>query len=235
MITSVTNERVKKIVKLRTAKGRKESGLFIVEGPHLVKEAKECGVLVETYTMDENLEGELVSKDVMKKLCQTDTPVPQIGICKMLISNEISDKVLILDQIQDPGNLGTLLRSAKAFGFNSVFFATGTVDLYNDKVIRSSQGALFKLNYHYGDKIDFIKKLSQTHTIYSTNVENGRTPSQIEHEDKVALILGNEGNGVSEEIKNLGLNNLYIPMDNMESLNVGVAGSILMYELNSNK
>lgn len=231
MITSVMNERIKKVIKLKTSKGRKEAKMFIAEGPHLVKEAKDNNVLVEAYTIDEKYEGELVSVEVMKKMCQTDTVVPQIGVCKMIPSAELTNKVLILDGIQDPGNLGTLLRSAKAFGFDSVFFCKGTVDLYNDKVIRSSQGAIFKLNYHYGDKLEFIDKIRKTHKVYSTNVVNGKTPSEITKNSRVALILGNEGYGVSDEIKALNLDNLYIPMNEMESLNVGVAGSILMYEL----
>lgn len=231
MITSLTNEKVKNVRKLKTSKGRKEQGLFIVEGPHLVKEAKELNLLVNAYTTDESLDGELVSKDVMKKMCDTDSPTTQIGICKLIEKTEIKDKVLILDQIQDPGNLGTLLRSAKAFGFETIFFSNNTVDLYNDKVIRSSQGAIFKLNYIYGDKISFIKKLSETHKVYSTNVVNGVDVRSIEQIDKLAIILGNEGQGVSQEINDLNLDNLYIKINDMESLNVGVAGSILMYEL----
>lgn len=231
MITSVTNEKVKNVRKLKTSKGRKEQGLFIVEGPHLVKEAKELGLLVQAYTTIDTLEGELVSKDVMKKMCDTDSPIQQIGICKLINKTEIKDRVLILDQIQDPGNLGTLLRSARAFGFETIFFANNTVDLYNDKVIRSSQGAIFKLNYIYGDKIEFVNSLSKTHKVYSTNVVNGHDVNSIEKPIKVALILGNEGNGVSQEINDLKLDNLYIKIEDTESLNVGVAGSILMYEL----
>lgn len=231
MITSLTNEKVKNLLKLQNAKNRQKEGLFIVEGPHLVKEAKLKNVLVEAYTIKEQYEGILVSEAVMKKICQTDTVVPQIGVCKIKNDNVIADRVLLLDGIQDPGNLGTILRSAKAFGFDSIFLSKGTVDVYNDKVIRSSQGAIFKLNFLYGDKVEFIKEISKTHHVYSTNVVNGKTPNDVEFPLKLVLILGNEGNGVSNEINDLRLDNLYIPMDNMESLNVGVAGSILMYEI----
>lgn len=235
MIESVNNERVKNIIKLKNVKYRDEEGLFIVEGPHLVKEAKMAGVLKEAYTIDERYEGELVSINVMKKLCQTQTVSPQIGICYIKKNEKIGNRILFLDGIQDPGNLGTLLRSAKAFGFDSVFLAKGTVDVYNDKVIRSSQGAIFKLNYLYGDKLEFINKYKNEYQIFSTNVINGKTPDEVTFSEKIILILGNEGNGVSKEICNLKLNNLYIPMQNMESLNVGVAGSILMYEISKNK
>lgn len=231
MIESVNNEKIKKIVKLKNAKYRNEEGLFIVEGPHLVKEATLCGVLKEAYTISDKYEGEMVSEAVMKKMCQTDSVVPQIGICYINKNFKITDKILFLDGIQDPGNLGTLLRSAKAFGFETIFLAKGSCDVYNDKVIRSSQGAIFKLNFIYGDKIEFINKYKNEYQILSTNVSNGKTPDEIKFHDKVILILGNEGNGVSEEVRKQELTNLYIPMSNTESLNVGVAGSILMYEI----
>lgn len=230
MITSLTNQVVKDLVKLNTSKGRKEAGLFIVEGRHLVLEAIKAGVLVKAYTIKDDLEGEKVSEQVMKKICNTNTVVNQIGICKFIEKRELSDKILILDGVQDPGNLGTLMRSAKAFNFNTIFLSDGTVDPYNDKVIRSSQGAIFKLNIIQGNIIDFLNKISD-YDIYSTNVINGIDIRDANISKKIALILGNEGNGVSDEVKALKLKNLYISMDNMESLNVSIAGSILMYEI----
>ena len=231
MITSLTNQIVKDLVKLNTSKGRKEAGLFIVEGKHLVLEAKKAGVLVKAYTTKDDLEGEKVSEAVMKKICSTNTVVNQIGVCRFIDKRDISNKILILDGVQDPGNLGALMRSAKAFNFDTIFLGLGTVDPYNDKVIRSSQGAIFKLNILDGNAVDFIKSL-EGYDIYSTNVENGISVDDVEKSAKVALILGNEGNGVSDEVNSLGLKNLYIKMSNTESLNVSVAGSILMYELN---
>lgn len=233
MITSVNNQTVKDLVSLRSSKGRKKLKMFLVEGEHLVREAMGNGYLIKAYTTESNLSGEQVSTEVMKKICETSTPVTQIGVCKLLENNEISNRVLILDGIQDPGNLGTLMRSAKAFDFNTIFLAQGTCDIYNDKVIRSSQGSIFKLNFIYGDKIEFIKSLSKTHKVYNTNVRNGKDVKEVNIEEKIALILGNEGNGVSDEINNLELDSLFINMSNMESLNVGVAGSILMYEIAS--
>ncbi len=233
MISSKDNEKVKLIKNLYTSKGRKENNLFIVEGPHLVKEAKKANLLQEAFTCDENLEGTLIKEDILRKIVKTDTLVKQIAICKIKENaKEVSGKVLILDQIQDPGNMGTLLRTAKAFSFDSVFLADGCVDIYNDKVIRSSQGAIFKLNFYKGNKIEFINKLkNEGYNVYSTNVRNGMDVRKIEAKDDIALILGNEGNGVSKEINDLNLSNIYIEMDNTESLNVSVAGAILMYEL----
>ncbi len=233
MITSLQNKTVKDLVSLRTSKVRKEMKMFIVEGEHLVREAKNEGYLLKCFTTSENLEGELVSLDVMKKICQTNTPVSQIGVCKLLDKHTLTNKVLVLDDIQDPGNLGTLMRSAKAFSFDTIFVSNNTCDIYNDKVIRSSQGSIFKLNFIFGDKIEFLKSLSRTHKIYNTNVKVGHNVKEVSEKNKIALILGNEGNGVSKEINDLNFESLFIQMNNMESLNVGVAGSILMYELSN--
>lgn len=230
MITSLTNDKIKKIIKLKDAKYRENEKCFIVEGPHLVLEAKKMNLLLETFTIDENIDGTLVSEAVMKKICNTVNPIKCIGICKINNNNSISNNVLILDNISDPTNLGTILRSAKAFGFDTVFSSYGTVDYYNDKVIRGSQGAIFKLSLLKGDIIDFINKLKETHLVYATDVVNGIDVSNISNADKIAIVLGNEARGVSKEVKDIALANIYIPMDNMESLNVSVAASILMYE-----
>lgn len=230
MITSVHNEKIKDLVKLGTAKGRKEANRFIVEGPHLVEEAKKCGVLMETYTTKEEIDGTLISEAVMKKICNTVTPTSVIGVCKMFDNSLQEGHILALDALQDPGNVGSLMRSAVSFGFNTILLGDGCVDIYNDKVIRSSQGAFFKLSFIKQNIVDFLSLL-EGYTIYSTNVIKGKSVSSVPKTKKMMLILGNEGKGISEEINNLNFDNLYIPLKNMESLNVSVAGGILMYEL----
>ena len=172
MITSLNNERIKEIIKLRNSKDRNASGLFIVEGPHLVSEAKDAGLLLESFTTDERYDGILVSEAVMKKMSSTVNPIKAIGLCKMPKKREVTNKILILDRVSDPTNLGTILRSAKAFGFDTIFASDGCVDYYNDKVIRGSQGAIFKLNLLSGDIFNFIFELKKTHKIYGTNVRN---------------------------------------------------------------
>lgn len=231
MISSIENPKIKMLLKLKHSKYRKQERLFVVEGTHLVNEARLAGVLIEAYSILEQESSIQISESVMKKICNTDTVVKEIGLCKMIEKNRISDRVLILDGIQDPGNMGSLLRSACAFGFETVFVGMGSVDIYNDKVIRSSQGAIFKLNIIFGQPVDFIKKLE--HKIYGTNVVNGIPLKEVRKEKQVAIILGKEGNGISEEVQNLKLDNIYIPMRNTESLNVSVAGSIIMYEFSS--
>ncbi len=229
MISSIENPKIKQLLKLKQGKYRKSEKMFIVEGAHLVKEAKLAGVLVEAYSINEQ-EGYIqVSESVMKKITTTDTVVREIGLCKFIEKNNVVDKVLILDGVQDPGNMGTLMRSACAFGFNTIFVGTGSVDIYNEKVIRSSQGAIFKLNFIFGNVVEFVNGLS--HKVYGTNVVRGIPLNDVVKQEKIAVILGNEGNGISKEVDDLLLDNIYIPMNNTESLNVAIAGSIIMYTL----
>ena len=224
----LSNNEVKYINKLYLAKYRKEEKKFIVEGKHLVNEAKKAGVLLECYTTDEDFPGDLISEASMKKVCKTNTTVNALGICKLFEAHKLSDKILVLDAIQDPGNLGTLMRSAKAFGFDTILLGRGTVDIYNDKVIRSSQGAIFKLNFINDDIKSFMNE-HQDYEFYGTDVVKGVEAEAINPGKKIAIILGNEGNGMQEELKDLTKANIYIPLINTESLNVSVAGSILMY------
>ncbi len=227
MITSLDNERIKKIVKLKEKKHRDNEGLFIVEGEHLVTEAKEAGFLVEELRMDVD-----VSSNVMKKILSTESLVKVVGVCKMSNKKEITNRILLLDNVQDPGNMGTLIRSAVSFGFNTLVVNKGCVDVYNPKVVRSTQGAIFKINIINQEIMSFIESLKD-YAVYGTSLVNGVGLKLIEQEDKMAIILGNEGQGINPKILEK-TRNIYIEMNNMESLNVGVAGSIIMYQL-SNK
>ena len=231
MITSLTNEKIKEYAKLNQSKYRNETNMFLVEGPHLVEEARLANVLVDVITTDPNTLGILVNDAVMKKISNTVHPVKVIGVCKRLVNNKICSKVLALDEISDPTNLGTLLRSAKSFGFDTVFASNGSVDFYNDKVIRGSQGAIFKLNLLKGDLLEFLKTNKKTHQILGTDVRKGTDVSKIDLKENVILILGNEARGMRADANLFVDQNLFIQMQNMESLNVSVAGSILMYEI----
>lgn len=230
MIQSFENSRVKLLCRLQSAKYRKKENLFVVEGPHLVEEARKAGVLVEAYSIVERAGYIGISEAIMKKICNTDTIVQEIGLCRILRNDTISQHILILDGIQDPGNMGTLMRSACAFGFDTIFVGEGSVDIYNDKVIRASQGAIFKLNFIFGNPVDFVQHL-KGYTVYGTNVVNGVSLNQIKTEENLAVVLGNEGNGISEAVFSVLDKNIYIPMKNTESLNVAIAGSIIMYWL----
>lgn len=240
IITSLDNDNVKKWKKLCKKKYRDEFGIYLVEGEHLVEEAYKSGVLDKVIVLD----GEdysydniiYVSYEVMKAISSLDTPNKIMGVCKKKENIEIVGKrFLLLDGIQDPGNLGTIVRSAVAFNIDTIILSDDTVDLYNPKVLRSTQGMIFHTNIFSYDIVAFINILkSMGITVYGTDVNNGIDARELSSLDKTsfALVMGNEGNGVRREVKELCDKNLYINMnENVESLNVGVATSILLYEL----
>ena len=240
IITSLDNDNVKKWKKLCKKKYRDEFGIYLVEGEHLVEEAYKSGVLDKVIVLD----GEdysydniiYVSYEVMKAISSLDTPNRIMGVCKKKESSELLGKrYLLLDGVQDPGNLGTIVRSAVAFNIDTIVLSDDTVDLYNPKVLRSTQGMIFHTNIIECDLNDVISKLHDKNiTVYGTDVNNGIDVRELSSLDKTsfALVMGNEGNGVRREVKELCDKNLYINMnENVESLNVGVATSILLYEL----
>lgn len=240
VITSLDNDNVKKWKKLCKKKYRDEFDIYLVEGEHLVEEAYKSGVLDKVIVLDgedysyDNIV--YVSYEVMKAISSLDTPNKIMGVCKKKENIEIVGKrFLLLDGIQDPGNLGTIVRSAVAFNIDTIILSDDTVDLYNPKVLRSTQGMIFHTNIFSYDIVAFINILkSMGITVYGTDVNNGIDARELSSLDKAsfALVMGNEGNGVRKEVKELCDKNLYINMnENVESLNVGVATSILLYEL----
>lgn len=241
VITSMDNEKIKKYKKLKKRKYRDEYDEFIVEGMHTVIEAFKCGLVIEVILEeDEALPLECpyvyVTKDIISKISTMDTPSTVMALCKKPEDKDIiGKKILLLDEIQDPGNLGTIIRSAKAFNIDTIVLSENSVDLYNPKVVRATQGMLFHINIIKRDletAITIIKNMNIP--VYGTNVNYGMDVSSLTKKDKkaYALIVGNEGNGVRNDISMMCDRNLYITMnDSVESLNVGVAASILLYEL----
>ena len=239
IITSLENNKIKDLVKLQSKKYRDNTNMFLVEGSHLVEEVYKAGLLKEVFVLENDsfsidVPTTYVSGDVMKKISTTDTYTNVVGLCEKKSSNEIiGNKILLLDDIQDPGNLGTIIRSSVAFNVDTIILSLNTVDLYNSKVLRSTQGMFSHINIITMDLEEAITELkSRNITVYGTNVNEGVDVRNINDTSSYALVMGNEGNGVHENIQNMCDKNLYIKMSNKaESLNVGVACSILLYEL----
>ena len=238
MIESINNEQIKNIRKLNDKKYRDETNLFLVEGDHLVKEAYKAGCLEKLIltedTYDFDVEKILVTDKVIKSISELNN-TKVIGICKKVSTQlNLSRNVVILDGVQDPGNLGTIIRSCVAFNIENLVLSNDTVDLYNSKVLRSTQGMNFHINIVRDDLKNIISLLKDNnYTIYGTNVVNGIDVKDVKNTDKYAIILGNEGNGISDEVNTLVDKNIYIRMnEKCESLNVAVSGSIILYELN---
>lgn len=236
-IESLENKKVKEWAKLKIKKYRDQKGLFLIEGDHLLKEALKKNCVQEILANDVRfkVEGILffeVSEAILKKLSSQDSGTSVLAVCKKQYSYEIKGNVCMLDGVQDPGNLGTILRSCVAFGIDTLVSSLDTVDFYNEKVIRASEGSLFHLNLLKKDLKEMIKELKkQDYFIYATNVHKGANIKEMTLKNKYAIIMGNEGNGVEEAVQNLADELLYIPMsEGVESLNVGVATSILLYE-----
>ena len=238
LYSSIDNKKIKDIKKLYQKKYREENKLFLVEGEHLVEEAYKSGylesiIIEDGYDFHIEKNNMYVSDKVMNYLSELDHNQHIMGICKLLNNNNIGNKVLILDDIQDPGNLGTIIRSVVAFNFDTIILSKNTVDIYNSKVIRASQGLIFKTNIIIADLEDIILQLkSKKYNIIGTKVDNGVDIKDIPSSNSLALIMGNEGNGVSKNILNLCDSYAHIKMNKeCESLNVGVATSIMLYEL----
>ena len=237
VISSLDNSKVKEVVKLQNKKYRDETNLFVVETCHLVEEAKKAGLIKELFLFEKEFADSddinYVTSDVMKKMSSLESPSNVLAICNKKEEKEINGNVLILDGVQDPGNLGTIIRSAIAFNIDTVILSNDSVDLYNSKVLRATEGMIFNINIIRRDLNEILPELKNKYTIYTTNVVNGTRLEDIKVNKPFALIMGSEGNGVKDSISSYADESVYINMnDKCESLNVGVATSIILYEFN---
>ena len=235
-ITSVNNEKVKYWEKLKLKKYRNQEQLFLVEDDHLVEEALKIGIVKEIITIDNinyNIPTYRVNEKIMKLLSSQVTSAKVIAVCNLLPKRDINGNILVLDNIQDPGNLGTMIRSAVAFNFDTVVLSDDTVDLYNPKVIRASEGMIFHLNIIRTNIIDFLTNLDSSYLKITTDVIEGKDIKNLKYQ-KVAIVIGNEGSGVKENVSSLCDEKVHIKMNNKtESLNASITASILMYEVNN--
>ena len=237
-IESINNNKVKEWTKLKEKKYRDLNNMYIIEGDHILNAALIKGVVLEIISTDKAFEIPgipfyEVTDAIMKKISSQVSPSKVIGICKKFENKEITGNVCILDNIQDPGNFGTIIRSAVAFNINTIIMSNDTVDLYNEKVIRASEGMLYNLNYLKGDLKEIITELKNNkYNIYGTDVNNGIALEKVEFKYKSAIIIGNEGNGMNKNLLPLCDKLINIPINNKcESLNAGVAASIIFYEM----
>ena len=244
LITSLENDKVKKWKQLKDKKYRDTYNEFLVEGEHLVIEAYRSGLLEEIILEQDSVTVldvpiVYVSKEIIKTISTLDTPSYIMGVCKKKSENlDYGNKLLLLDRVQDPGNLGTIIRSSKAFGVDTIILGDGTADIYNPKVIRATQGNQFHINIISRNLIELIQELKEKEIpVYGTRVEYGEDIRTLSARDKekYALIMGNEGSGVDRDILDLCDKYIYIELESeVESLNVAIASSILLYEMSRN-
>ena len=238
-ISSKQNTKIKEIGKLISDNSyRKERKEFVIEGFHLLEMALEDRLVKAIFSLeplkniDEKITNYIVSEDILKKISTQKNPQGVVAICSMRKEKEIShNNVLYLDGVSDPGNLGTLLRTALAFSFKDVILSKGSVSLYNEKTISSSQGAIFRLNIISGDEQNLINLKEKGYKILATEIKGSVELKNIKKSDKQVLILGNEAHGVNEKILNLADERIRIDINEIESLNVAICGAIMMHYL----
>jgi RNA methyltransferase, TrmH family len=244
-IESTQNPKVKQWKKLLTKKERDKSGTFLVEGFHLVEEAlKQHESVIEIIVSDKTGlpprwdSGEvpvtLVTEEISNSLSDTEAPQGIYAVCRQVQLEVPNAKTyLLIDAVQDPGNLGTMIRTADAAGIDAVVVGKGSVDVYNSKVLRSAQGSHFHLPILRGDLDEWVDALKTKNiSVYGTALEGASAYTDISTDETFALLVGNEGNGVNKDLLGKTTANLYIPIyGKSESLNVAVATGILLYFL----
>ncbi|MBY6035244.1 RNA methyltransferase [Fictibacillus nanhaiensis] len=247
-IESESNASLKQWKKLHTKKEREKTRTYLLEGPHLIEEAISSGAKLQHVVVEENFEIKeewlkekftlwTVPAKLMKQLSETEKPQGIIAVCEMMETQENilteHGRFLLIDGVQDPGNLGTIIRTADSAGLDGVFLGEGTADLYNGKTVRSTQGSLFHLPIVKADLktvIEMCKKFEVP--ILSSSLSDAVDMREIPEMKGFALIVGNEGQGVRQSLQNESTMNVKIPIfGQAESLNVSVATGILLYEL----
>ena len=249
VIESKDNTLFKYTKKLKERKHRTKENKYIIEGFRLVQEAFKAKCNIEYIIVNEGGKGKLeeylsqymdnikiyeMRNELFSQLTSTENTQGIIGVAN--INNSISDIngdfYLLCDKVQDPGNLGTIIRTAHAAGVNAIILTKGTVDIYNDKTIRSTMGSIFYIPIIYDNDLTLLKKLKdEGFSLVATSLEESKNFFDEDLVGKVILSVGNEGNGISEEIFELADKKVKIPMPGgAESLNVGVATSIILFE-----
>tara|TARA_A100001011_G_scaffold372656_1_gene431288 strand:+ start:2407 stop:3156 length:750 start_codon:yes stop_codon:yes gene_type:complete len=242
----ITKNQIKFLKSLSQKKHRIQSQKFLVEGKRIVKELIQSSALIDKIYVsedfvlknadfilfDSNNSYEVISNDVISKIKNTDSSqeVFAISLIKNSLDFQIQTPILVLDNISDPGNLGTLLRSASWYGINNVLVTSKSVDIYNPKVVRSAMGAHFHITNLYQLSEQKIQSILNDESIYIIAATlNGSSHKNFNPSNNWALILGNEAHGVTESMLDIANEQVSIPkLGNMESLNVGVAGSVLI-------
>ncbi|MBQ3546826.1 MAG: RNA methyltransferase [Lachnospiraceae bacterium] len=255
MISSTSNAQIKNIIQLQAkSKAREKQNCFIVEGIRMFMEVPATDIIkiyvAESFfvksadNVKEKIkasEYEIVTDEVFKKISDTKTPQGIMVIVRRSETNlndileNISEKslFLILEDIQDPGNLGTILRTSEAGGVTGIIMSKNTVDIYNPKVVRSTMGSIFRVPFVYVDDLEIAtKKLKENGvTIYAAHLKGKSNHFEKDYKKASAFMLGNEGNGLTDKLADKAQEYIRIPMlGEVESLNVANAATILIYE-----
>ena len=257
MITSTSNAQIKELAKLqKKSRLRDEKGIFLVEGPRMTEEIP-AERIEKIYASEsfakknkeflEKLQApvELLTDTVFAYVSDTKTPQGILAIVKRLdytmkdlmqVKNQKAPHLIVLDNLQDPGNLGTMIRTGEGAGIDGILMSKGTVDIYNPKTIRSTMGSLYRVPFLYtGDLKQTIEQLQKAGIrVYAAHLKGTKSYREPDYGGGAAFLIGNEGNGLKEETAALADEYIRIPMQGkLESLNAAVAAALLMYEVSN--
>ncbi len=255
MITSSSNAKIKQVVAWQNkAKERRGAGIFLVEGFKMYEEAPE-NLVKEVYLSEDALEKAMAQPKIAEKLARTgyeivaselfgkmsDTMTPQGILCVVrrpqyniedMMSKE-NPLLVVLENLQDPGNLGTIMRTGEGAGITGVIMSAGTVDIYNPKTIRATMGSIYRVPFVYEEDLKKVLARLKEKNIssYAAHLAGERYYDSFSFREGCAFMIGNEGNGLSKELADAADFYLKIPMEgNVESLNAAIATSLLVYE-----
>lgn len=233
-ILSKNNQKIKDACALKMKKVRSEKRLFLMEGIKNFDMALKYGKVKQVFTtiglpkIKQDVEAYRVNDEVLRKLANSDNPEGIVFVCEQLEPRKDKKdyhKIVYLDQINDPGNLGTILRTAVAFNYDAVILSKSSVDLYNEKVVAASKGSIFMIDAFYDDINNYVDK----YQIIASALDDAVSLETVKKPKDFILVLGNESHGVSDEVLKLADTVVKIDMnDDIDSLNVAVAGGILM-------
>ena len=232
-ISSKDNQVFKYLKKLSLKKYRDQAKEYLVFGKDFIDEAIKTKTLLYVFTCDENtVDATYFFESGLFNIIQNSSDHKIGALVKM--NNEIdftlSNKILVLDSVQDPANVGMLLRSALAFGFSTIVASKGCADYYNEKTIKASKGSLFHLNLLNRNLDSFLNIAKDLgYDLYFADTKQGSFSNN--NKNKSILLLGNEGNGISQQLLTIPHNKIHINTLKVESLNVAIAGAIIMYEM----
>lgn len=239
VITSRSNPLVKSILALRDKKARRERGEYIAEGIKQVREAVACGSKISCIVYAESFSGErffpdlaqTVSDSVFEKLSEEVTPQGVLAVIKIPDTSVRAPqgRCLLLDGVSDPGNVGTILRTANAAGYEDVYLLS-CADPFSSKCVRASMSGIFFVRLHIGGSEEIFRALEHIPMLCADM--DGENVFGFQPPEKFCLVIGNEANGVSEQVRKMCSHTVKIPMrESCESLNAGVSAGILMYVL----
>lgn len=243
-ITSLKNPKVTTWKSLKDRKGRKETGCFLVEGRKMVEEALASAFPVEAILVDADRAGEFtlpsripvytMPSHVLAAVCDTKTPQGIAAVVQMADVPVQGSRLVAMDGVQDPGNVGTIIRTADAAGFEGVLLSSQCADVFSPKVLRATMGSVFRMGVRVTDDLPGLlaKMAGEGASVLSSQLDGTPFYQRAPLKERFVLVIGSEGNGVTDEVKAVATHKVKLPMrGGAESLNAAVAAGIMMYEL----